>query len=604
MMTLFSNCSPRYIGVCCGLICFLWAHHAHSAFFIPTSVSGSISYGYGYTKSGGGGETESQSISLNLNGSGFIWQPWFIHGAAGLTVGYNRSDASTASSSSTSRAIGGGLDINVFPYSRFPFSLSISHNNTRLDSSESFGGVAAYETTSTRILARQSYFPRSGYDTNASWSHSRVETFSSSSTSDVVNADTRKYYEKSSWVTAASYSTVDDSSSNRKPENYSLLFNHSYTPGNQASISSLVSTSQNKVKGDGLQSEGKNVQASSIFSWRPEYRPYNFSGGARISAIETQQGVADGSDLKSNSNAASLSLGLNYRLNRKMTLMMTGAGSGSSEETDNSQSTQTTAGVGASTSYNSDVHSFSGFQYGWNAGGGANANYVNTKTTNNIGTETDYSDSISTLGVNLGHRISRGWSVGRSTGMSFSASQSVGVSGSDNGATGAGTGIGANLSGSNHGIKGSSYAGVSVSESYSVSKSEEDDKSELESQFVTADISRNQMISRLSALTANANVQWRRQISSTQPSTTTRNVNANLSYRQQRFLGIYAMNFDSTAAYNLIFNPDEKQTAYMYWRNAWRYTVGLLDLSLFIDFAREGDSPTRGSLRFRATRSF
>jgi hemolysin activation/secretion protein len=188
--------------------------------------------------------------------------------------------------------------------------------------------------------------------------------------------------------------------------------------------------------------------------------------------------------------------------------------------------------------------------------------------------------------------------------MSFNANQSVSFSGSDDGTRTAGTGFGGSLSGSVRGIKGTSFASVSGSQSYSVTSTQDDEDIKLESQFVNANLSRNQTLNRLSAFTANMTAQWRRQLASDQAESTSRTANASLSYRHQRFFGVYALYYDSIAAYNMVFNPGEDRRTTMYWRNTWRYTIGLLDLSLFMDFARDGDSPTRGSVRFRATRSF
>jgi hypothetical protein len=285
-----------------------------------------------------------------------------------------------------------------------------------------------------------------------------------------------------------------------------------------------------------------------------------------------------------------------------MTVLFTGMGTGAFEETDDSETTTTTANAGASTSFNSDLYALGGFQYGWNAAGGISTNYNSTKQSGD-GESADQSDSTATAGLSLGHRISRGLSVGRATSLSVSLSQSVNGSGSDDGNRSWGTGVGGDISGSSRGIGGTTFAGITGSYSYSESKSETVEDIELESQYVRANLSRNQTISRLSFLTATATTQWRRQLSS-QSDTTTRSADASLNYRHQRFLGIYGLNFDSIALYIVAFNPDEDQVSTIDWRNTWRYTVGLLDLSLFFDMSRRGDAPTRGSVRFRATRSF
>jgi hypothetical protein len=394
---------------------------------------------------------------------------------------------------------------------------------------------------------------------------------------------------------------VDNSNSSTVPENWGLRFTHNYTPGNQSSITSNLSGWGNQNKGDGFSSEGQSVQASSAFSWRPEYRPFSFSGGARITAGESRQSSED-TESKSKSNAASLSLGVNYRLSRKMSVLFTSMGTGGLDETDDSETTNTSANAGISTSYNSDLYTLSGLQYGWNAGGGVSTNYNSTKRSDAAGSS-EVSQSRVSGSANLGHRISRGWAVGRASSLNFTLSQSVSGAGSDDGSSGWGTGVGSNLSGSSRGIGGTTFGGLSGSYSYSESTSESDEDTKLESEYMRANLSRNQTINRLSALTATATAQWRRQ-KSTGTDVTTRSADANVNYRHQRFLGIYALNYDSIATYLVNFNPGEEKVDTIEWRNSWRYTIGLLDFSLYMDISRQGKAPTRGSVRFRATRSF
>jgi hypothetical protein len=601
MINQYYNISPRRIaGAICGFVCIFWSNFAHSALLVPTSLSGWISYSYGYNKAQNGAESEAQSITANINTTGYIWQPWFIQSGIGLSFGYSRSSSSTVSEAATGREIGGSLFLNVFPVSRFPFSLTVTHSDTIAGA---FAGLSGYESKSTQIFARQSYYPRSGYDSSLSWSQNRTETFSSTSTSNIVIGDVRKSYEKSSWVTSANYSTIDVSDSTTTPENWGLRFNHNYLPGNQASVSSLVNTSGSRTKGDGFSSESQVAQASSAFSWRPEYKPYSFSGGARISAGESRQQRPSESDAVSRSNAANLSLGLNYRLTRKLVLRISGSGSGASAESDSSETTSTAATGSVSTSYASDIYNLGGAEYGWNVGGGVSTTYSDTKSTADA-VSTNISTNTSTGSLGASHRISSGWSIGRATSLSASLSQNINGSGTDDGSRGWGTGVGGDISGSSRGISGTSFAGISGSYTYSKTKPEAEEETKLESEFVRATLSRNQNINRLSALTAGATADWRRQLSSGSEGTTTRTANANVNYRHQRFLYVYGLNFDSVASYSVAFNPDEERYTYMEWRNTWRYTIGLLDLALYIDLARQGDAATRGSLRFRATRSF
>ena len=604
-MSVLDKSISRWAGVIVVLVICSKATNSDAAALALTSLSGAISYGYGYTKAGGGGEGESQTISASISGSGFYWQPWFISYSASLTGAFNRSDSSTASSSSNAQALGGSLGINVFPVSRFPFSLSVSHTNSILENTQSFSGTASRTFSSTRLLARQSYLARSGYNSNLTWSHGRFDSEDSKSTSDVYTADTRKTFTNSSILASANYTTSEDSNSTIKPQNWGLQFNHNYVPGNQFGLSSFISTSGSKADSPNSVSQSQTSQASSSFSWRPEYKPYSFSGGVRIAYNENSQ-KTDVSDNKSSSNVASLSLGVNYRVSRKIAVFITGGGSGGYDKNGGTETTHTSGDASVGTSYSSDQYSILGFQYGWNVGGGVGGTTSSTKTSGGS-SENDSSETSSSVGLNVGHNASRSWSVGRTTVLGLSLSQSLGESVNDKGRGGFGLGTGLSFSGSTRGESGSSFAGISLSHSYSESDSEQQGvviTAKSESLFASLNISRNQTINRLSAVTANAGVQASRQVISDQDPAINRTGNANLSYRHLRVFGIYALLYNSTAGYSLLFNPDEDNIASMFWNNSFQYNVGLLDMALDVDLNKEGNGSTRGSLRFRATRSF
>jgi len=605
MMIVFDNSISRWAGVIAVLVLFSRAADSDAAMLALTSLSGAISYGYGYTKSGGGGESESQTISGSISGSGFYWQPWFISYSAGLTGAFSRSDSSTASSSSNSTAFGGSLGINIFPVSRFPFSLTVTRTNSLLENTQPIGGSASRTYTSTRLLARQSYIANSGYNSHLTWSHGQFDSEDSSSTSDVYTADTRKTFTNSSILASGSYSTSEDSNSTVKPQNWGLQLSHNYVPGNQFGLANFLSTSGSKTDSSTTKSQSQTSQASSSFSWRPEYKPYSFSGGARVAYNENSQKTA-ASDTSSSSNVASLSLGLNYRLSRKVSMFVTGGGTGGYSKNGATETTNTSADASMGTSYSSDQYSVFGFMWGWNVGGGLGGSTSKTSTTAGS-TRTDNSETSGSLGVNAGHHASRNWSLGRTTAVGLSFSQSVSGSTNDKGLGSAGTGEGVSFSGTTRGASGSSFAGISLSHSYSQSETESDSvvtRTRSNSLFTSFNISRNQTINRLSALTANAGVQASRQEITNQDPVINRTANASLSYRHLRAFGIYALTYNSSAAYTLLFNEGEDRTTSMYWDNAFQYSVGLLDVALDVELNKEGNGSSRGSLRFRATRTF
>ena len=607
MMSSRDNSISRWIGVVAVLVLISRAANTHAAALALTSLSGAISYGYGYTKSGGGGgEGESQTISGSISGAGFYWQPWFISYSASLSGAFGRSDSSTASSSSNSTALGGSLGLNVFPVSRFPFSLTVTRTDSVLENSQPYG-TASRSYTSTRLLARQSYIANSGYNSHLTWSHGQFDSEDSKSKSDVYTADTRKSFINSSILASANYSTSENSSSSLRPQNWGMQLSHSYVPGNQFGLSNFLSTSGSKTDAPNSLSQSQTSQASSSFSWRPEYKPYSFSGGARIAYGENSQ-KTDTADNASSSSVASLSLGVNYRLSRKISVLILGGGSGGYDKNGPIETVTKSADASLGASYSSDQYSVLGFMWGWNVGGGAGGSKTSSNQTGgDPAAEDNTSDSSASVGVNAGHHASGSWSVGRATVLGVSFSQSVSETVNDQGLGGVGAGTSLSFSGTKRGESGSSFLGVNASTSYSESQTKTNDTvttlSSL-SYFWSLNASRNQTINRLSAITANAGLQWSLQQVTDNDNAINRSANLNLNYRHLRAFGIYSLNYNSNAAYSLLFNEGEDRQASMFWDNSFQYTVGLLDMALDIELNKEGNGTSRGSLRFRATRSF
>ena len=604
MMMVLDNSIGRWVGVIAVFVMFSKCTNSEAAALALTSLSGAISYGYGYTKSGSGGEGESQTLSGSISGTGFYWQPWFITYAVGLSGAVSRYDSSTSSSSSKSKGWGGSLGVNVFPVSRFPFSLTIDRTNNLLENTQPYG-TASRTYTSTRVLARQSYNANSGYNSNLTWSHGEFNAEGSNSTSDVYTADTRKAFIDSSILASANYSTSENSTSSVTPKNWGAQLSHNYVPGNQFALANFISGSGSKTNSLKSESQSQSAQASSSFSWRPEYKPYSFSGGARVAYSENSQ-KANSVENTSTSNVASLSLGVNYRLSRKVAVLITGGGSGGYDKNGAVETTHSSAQGSLGTSYSSDQHSLGGAMWGWSVGGGLGASTSKSNTTGGS-TEDNSSENSATLGINAGQHLSKNWSIGRATALGFSASQSLSAGSNDKGSGSIGSGEGLGLSGTTRGESGSSYAGLNVSHSYTRSDSESNGvvtSSTSNSWFASFNISRNQTINRLSALTANGGFQWSRQQISSQDSVANRTANGNLSYRHMRAFGVYALNYISTATYSLLFNEGEDRQASMSWDNSFQYNVGLLDMALDIELNKEGNGTSRGSLSFRATRSF
>ncbi|MDH5324587.1 MAG: hypothetical protein OEZ68_08430 [Gammaproteobacteria bacterium] len=570
---------------------------AHSVGFVPMSFSGALSYGYGYVRAEVGSEAESTSVTLNLNLTGFIWKPWFITTTGGLSFGVARAQTS-ASSNASSTAVAGNLGVNVFPSSRFPFSLLLSLSNSEVENRSALNTLGNANYTTTRVLMLQTYKGYDNFLTNFSWAYSNFQSDTSTSSSNAVNYDARYRKSKQSWVGGASYNENSNSDSDVKPQNFTIRMHHNYVPGNQLGVTSSVSFNESRVSSRFSNSRSSVAQASSVYSWRPEHKPYSFSGGARVSTARAE-GRGD-----SESNSMSLSLGTNYRLTRKVNV--SASGSMSAAETDSI--TTSNATFSASTGYNSDQYDYLGFRYNWRAAGGV----ASSSSTSQVEQNATEDETTSSLSFSLGHTASRNWALGRTSSLSLSLSQSGGL-GYTNAAVGSGTighGVGLNVSSNDR--TGSTFMGGSFTDTRSCTECEGTVDSE--SQFLSFQLARNQGINRLSSLSGNAAYQWGRQKKLEEDASNpgfeltaksyTRSANMNANYHHSRAFGVYALNYTSSFAYSRNFNALRDQRDTLRWENFFTYAIGLLDTSLTIDFVQQGSDNVRGSLSFRATRNF
>lgn len=587
-----------------GLLFVAEPQHSYAAAFVPLSVSGSLSYSYGYIKSERGGEAEAQSITANIFGSAFIWQPWFITTNAGLSIGFSRSDSSTSEGASAQSAAG-HVGFNVFPASRFPFSLIISHSDSRIENQSVLQTLASTNYTSTQILAHQAYKARGGYLYNLSYSHSQFESGDLETTNDSVNADARYRQNYYSWVAAGNYSTNETSNSDVKPSNWSLRFQHNYVPGNQMGVTSAASVSGSESKSPRFDIESRIEQASSVFSWRPAHKPFTFSGGARISHNTSESALTGSADVNENeSNTFSLNTAINYRATRKVNVVFNlgGAATDSQSDPNNVSSRRVSGTTSLSSTYSSDQYSVGGFRWNWNIGGGAGATVAESTTSDDSGSEST-SEESSAVSAGGGHFASRDWMVGRASSLHFTFSQNLNGTYDNEGEDSESAGTGASLSWSGRGMRGSTYLGINANGSFTTSQS--NPESRTQAAFTTLSASRNQSINRLSSMTGNANLQYGATQKKGEPVRETGSAQANISYRHLRAFGVYALNYSSTASYalSIAFEEDQRDQETIIWDNRFDYVVGLLDLSLDIELVKQ-DSGTRGSLRFRATRSF
>jgi len=584
---------PRFLAGLMAAVFLTFASTTAQALFgnyMPMSLSGSVGYNYNYI-SAGDSESETTMLTGTLNANGFIWQPWFATTSVALNLGISNTETSTSSSNSTNGS--GSLGLNVFPRSRFPFTLNFSHSDSTLESYSDytrFYGDNHY--TVTRLTLRQIYEGRPtrrsiGSRTYLYYSTTDYNSDTQDSQGESLGAEYQIRLVPHSFTATANRSTSKSSNSPYKPRTDVVSITHAYTPSSDLGITNLGSYVNSDSGGS---SETTLSQLSSNFFWRPEHRAVNVNGGVRVSDSQTTDNSNE-TELKSlNSN-----LGFSYRLTRNIS-MGASLSIGSSDSGVNQSLTTSQTGQ---MSYVSNQINVAGFIYNWQGG----INGSNSVTRVDDGTS-EKSTEIQTSGVQLGHSASKRWAPGSNTSVGMNASQSGTVSSSsteDEVSRGINHSVG--MSWNTRGKSGSVYGNVRVSDARSYTASQTS-----EFQNLSSSLSEDWTINRLSFLSGTLSYTESRQktdsnVPGASTSSKSRTATANASYRHDRPFGIFNLNFTSRLLGSRYIDNFEPKTIWD-WDNRFRYHLGLLDTALSLRIIDNSGGEPSKSLYFQATRSF
>lgn len=561
-----------------GLVCLLPWQQSFALPMIPMTYNGSVSYSYGYSKADQS-ESETTTISATIAGSGFIWQPWFVTLGVGLSVGLSESNSNNTGSGSASTVTSGDIQFTVFPQSRFPFMLSIARTDSRLDSTGS-AFTSDSHTVNTRIYLSQTYYGRSGYVARFSWDHNEFDADRFDSENDALNASFRGRKAKHSYSASASYSKSERSNSPLKPTNTRVELQHNYIPSTDLSVVSNSSYTRNDTGAVGTSAIFENVQASSIFGWRPVDRPYTISGGARVAAADSGTGVE--------SKSMSTNIGTSYQFTRSLRLIANALASVA--ETAGTKSVFTSEA--ANVNYFSQQFFVGGFSWNWNSGLGiSNAN-------NDIDGRKESQQNAS---WSLGHSFTKGWAVGRVSTANFGFTQNGSISkNSELDEAIYGVGHGLSLAWSRRTASSGTFANLSISDSRTSGENS------TTFQQLNAQLVQRNSLSRVSSLSANAVYQASKQDvpGDDDEDSTPQNFSAGATYTNSRMFGIYPLRFSTTLSYNRRLSGQINNSAQTQSETRLDYRVGLLTTSLSFRIMQVEGGATSESLIFTLTRTF
>jgi hypothetical protein len=560
------------------LFIFFYSKFSFALPMIPMAYSGSLGYTYSYIKSEQA-ESENATLTADFSGSGFIWQPWFVTLGFGLSFGISDSNTNTGSSSASSTTYSGNIQFTVFPQSRFPFIMSLSRTDSRLENtSASFDTADQY--VNYRLFMSQTYYGVSGYVARLSYDHNAFDSDDSDSSSDNFSASLRARKSRHRFSASANYTTSERSTSDLKPSNGILEGHHNYTPGTEFNVSSLASYTRNDTGVSDDRGLFENLQANSNFSWRPIDRPYTLNGGARISASESGAG--------NESNNLATNIGASYRASRALRFLA--QASFSATDTNSDQSIFSTANVNAN--YSSQQYFVGRFNWNWNGGAGIG---------NSTSSVNDTTNTVQNYSVNLGQNFSRSAPIGRTSTMNFGFNQSGNVSyNSEVEDTLFGLGNGISFGWSRRGLSSGTFSSLSFNDTRAYGPIDT-----VFQQLLWQFTQRN-ALSRVSSLSASATFQATRQeLTDTENPSQPMTLAANITYTNARTFGIYPLRFSSRWTYNKRFEDEQiSSLETLESDNRFDYRIGLLTTSVTFRIMTTQGGSTTESLTFTIVRAF
>ena len=542
------------------------------------AYSGSLGYTYSYLKSNQA-ESENSTLTANMSGTGFIWQPWFVTLGFGLSFGIAESNSNTSTSGTSTTTYSGNVQFTVFPQSRFPFIMSLSRTDSRLENTAaSFQSDDHY--INYRLFMSQTYYGVSGYVARLAYDHNAFESNRSDSSSDNFSGSFRARKRHHRFNATANYSASERSSSDLKPSSGLLEGRHNYAPGTELQVTSLANYTRNDAGVADNRGLFQNVQANSNFSWRPIDRPYTLNGGARVSASESGGG--------SKTNNLATNIGTSYRASRSLRLIA--QASFSASETDSQQSVFSQ--VSANGSYTSQQYYVGRFNWNWNGSAGLN---------NSTSSINDTTESIQNYSVSAGQNFSRPFTVGRTSTLNFAFTQSGNVSKTselDDPSYGLGHGL--SFGWSRRGLSSGTFSSLAFTDTRSFGITDST------FQQLLWQFTQRNALSRVSALSATATFQATQQdIPETDTPNQPMTLNANITYTNSRTFGIYPLRFSSKWTYNKRFEDEQVSSQEtMESENRFDYRIGLLTTNVTFRIMTTQGGTTTESLTFSITRAF
>lgn len=369
----------------------------------PISTSGSLAYDLRANHTEREGSATQHLVTARFNAMSYVYQPWFatLSGSLGLTMG--RGQVSGTEGKTQDQFLTGSARLDLFPRSRFPLDIHYQLSDSRIDS----GLASSIDYRAQSLGIAQRYRPESGaYSLSASFENRVQDGAGFRDTQNLLIGDFTTAWKYHNLSLGASESQGRRQATGESTQFRSVVARHNYVPSGELSLNTTFNWTQTDDQTLRLNSNVSVLQGTSVGLWRAEGSGLTLSGSARGLMLRD---AGSGQEVSS----LGLTLGVSQeQLNRN--LRLTANGGLNAVQSGDTRRQSLVGSLGAT--WQADTLEWRSIRYDWYSSatlGGSRA-----------GGATE-----SVLGLQLGHTMSRAWTVAeRSTlvlnaGQSFAATQ-------------------------------------------------------------------------------------------------------------------------------------------------------------------------------------
>lgn len=534
-------------------------------------------------------------LTLRAATDTFIWQPWFSRISGNLNFTTSRNSAQSSGGDvnqqfgGRSVALSGSGQLNLLPYSPFPFEAHVTRSNSMVTSDLSL--PLDYES---QLMGFTQRYRRTGGDAMLSFERARQSSSTGTDRQDVVQAafSHNLKNQRIQLTGSASDNRRDGSGDYAKQAN--LALQHSYSADSQLSVDSMANVTKTDNFLGQSQSEMRLSQINSQGFWRSSNRPLLLTGGARVLTVTSSFTGPDlvGGPQSSRVRTANANAGGSYDITQYLHFNA----AANVGVTENQDRHGTSSSESAGLSYAPAARPLGEFLYSWSASGG-----INNFSGDGLGGHRE--------NVQFNHGVSRNFSLD-DPGSSIAVDAGQMVSVARNSMAGVGDVAPTRMLTHNAGVSWSKSKDASLTMvRVSASDSRGLDGNQEYFQMLNLQFSSNLQSGSYSSWSGNLTVQATRQgasavalpfsagetgnstlQSATSHHSFTTSSSGSVSYQHSRLFGVRNLRFSSDLRLNslallpVLGSPKDQETAA--WENRFTYLVGRTQLHVTTLIAR------------------